>query len=415
VKEQEQNKKPLLVVGGGISGITAAVEIAEVGMEVILIEKDAYLGGNVVKMNNYFPKLCPPACGLEINFRRIRQNQRIDVRVSTEFVDLSGEQGNYKATLKTAPQYIKDTCTACGKCIDVCPEARPDAFNYGFTGTKAVYLPHIMAFPLKYSIDEDYCKKESCNRCVKVCEYDAIDLSAREEVREVEVSLVILSTGWKNYDAGLLDNLHYKEYRNIVTNVEFERLLSPDGPGKGRLLRPSDEKEPATIVFVQCAGSRDENHLPYCSAVCCSASLKHALTIREMYPDSSIRIFYIDLRVSGRNEDFLARVEQDRNIELIKGKVAKIEELSDSGNLIVEAENTVTGQKVRAEADMVVLATGIVPNELSVDLRKNIHGFFSGEQERGLYIAGCGKKPMDVSSSVKDATAAALKAIQLKP
>lgn len=404
--------KPVLIVGGGISGITAAVEIAEVGKEVILIEREAYLGGNVIKMNNYFPKLCPPACGLEINFRRIRQNPRIKVHVLTELIAVNGEKGNFKASLKSSPQYVKDTCTACGKCVDVCPEERPDDFNYGFSSTKAIYLPHDMAFPLKYAIDEQYCKKENCNKCVEVCDYDAINLKAKEEITEIDVSSVIMATGWKNYNAELPDNLHYKEFKNVVSNVEFERLLSPGGPGKGKLFRPSDNKEPKEIVFVQCAGSRDENHLPYCSAVCCSASLKHALTVQETYPDTKIKIFYIDLRVSGRNEDFLNKVEENKNIELVKGKVAKIEEITETGNLIVEAENIFAGKKIRVEADLVILATGIVANEITIDLNKNEHGFLLAEQKNGIYAIACGKKPMDVSTSVKDATSTALKAIQ---
>ena len=412
MKEQEKNNKPILVIGGGISGITAAVEIAEVGQEVILIEKEAYLGGNVMKMNNYFPKLCPPACGLEINFRRIRQNPRIKVQVLTELISVSGEEGNIKATLKTAPQFVKDTCTACGKCVEICPEERPDDFNYGFTNTKAIYLPHDMAFPLKYCIDEQYCKKASCNKCVEICEYDAIDLSAKEEEKVVEVSSVIMATGWKNYDAGLLDKLHYKEFKNVVTNVEFERLLSPGGPGEEKLLRPSDKKEPKNLVFVQCAGSRDENHLSYCSAVCCSASLKHALTVQERYPDSKIRLFYIDLRVTGRNEDFLNKVEENKNIELIKGKVANIEEIPENNNLIVEAEDTISGKKVHVETELVVLATGIAANTPSIAMNRDKFGFLMAEQKNGILATACAKKPMDVSASVKDATSAALKAIQ---
>ncbi len=403
---------PILVVGGGISGITVAVEIAEVGQEVILIEKEAYLGGNVVKMNNYFPKLCPPACGLEINFRRIRQNPRIKVQVLTELMSVSGEEGNFKATLKTAPKFVKDTCTACGKCTEACPEERPDDFNYGFSSTKAIYLSHDMSFPLKYTLNAEYCKKESCNKCVEVCEYDAINLSAKEEEKVVEVSSIIMATGWKNYNAENLDRLHYKEFTNVVTNVEFERLLSPGGPGDGKLLRPSDKKEPKEIVFVQCAGSRDENHLPYCSAVCCSASLKHALTIQERYPESKIKIFYIDIRVAGRNEDFLNRVEENKNIELIKGKVANIEEIPESNNLMVEAENTISGKKMHVETELVVLATGIVANEPSIDMTISKYGFLNAEQKAGIFTVACSKKPMDVSSSVKDATAAALKAIQ---
>ncbi len=407
-----KNQKPVLIIGGGMSGVTTAVEIAEVGKEVILIEKNPYLGGNVVKFNNYFPKLCPPTCGLEINFRRIKQNSRIKYYTSTEVQKISGKKGDFKIKLKSTPQYVKNNCTACGKCLDVCPEERPDEFNYGFTKTKAIYLPHEMAFPYKFSIDDEYCKKESCNKCVEICEYNAIDLSAKEEVFDLEVSSVVIATGWKNYDASKIDNLNYSTSKNIITNVEFERFIASNGPGQNKLLRVSDNSEPAKIAFVQCAGSRDENNLPYCSAVCCSASLKHALSIQELYPNSEIKIFYIDMRVAGRNEDFLVKVQENKNIELIKGKVGKISE-TESNNLILEAEDILSGKKIKYEADMVVLATGIVPSGINLNLNKDQNNFISDLQSEGIFPVACSRKPMDVSSSVKDATAAALKAIQI--
>lgn len=406
-----KTQKPVLVIGGGISGVTTAVEIAEVGKEVILIEKEPYLGGNVVKFNNYFPKLCPPTCGLEINFRRIKQNPRINYFTSTEVLEISGEKGNFKAKLKTAPQYIKNNCTACGKCAKVCPEERPNDFNYGFTKTKAAYLPHEMAFPYKYVIDDEFCKKEACNKCAEVCEYDAIDLSAKEEIKEVEVSSLVVATGWKNYDASKIDNLNYSLSNNIITNVEFERFIASNGVGENKLLRLSDNTEPKKIAFVQCAGSRDENHLPYCSAVCCSASLKHALTIQELYPKSEIKIFYIDLRVSGRNEDFLAKVQTNKNIELVKGKVGKITE-TENNNLILEAEDILSGKKIKYEAELAVLATGIVPSNINIKLNKDSNQFMTDAQTEGIIPVACSRKPMDVSTSLKDATGAALKAIQ---
>jgi len=405
-------QKPILIIGGGISGITAAVELAEAGREVILVEQKPYLGGNVVKMNNYFPKLCPPSCGLEINFRRIRQNPRINIYPSSTVRNINGEKGNFQAEILTAPRNVKDTCTACGDCVDVCPEERPDEFNYSLTNTKAIFLPHEMAFPMKFTIDDQYCKKESCNKCVDVCSYNAIDFSAREEKTVAEVSAVIVASGWQNADAGRLETLNYLSSENIVTNVEFERLLAPNGPGNGKLLRPSDKGEPKEIAFVQCAGSRDENHLPYCSAVCCSASLKHALSIQDKLPDCKVKIFYIDLRVSGRNEDFLQRVEQHDNIALIKGKVGRIEEHSETKKLIVEAEDILHGVKERYEADMVVLATGIVPHPPASHFAADADGFLTGEQKEGIFGIACSTKPMDVSSSVKEATAAALKAMQ---
>ncbi len=404
--------KPILVIGGGMSGITTAVEIAEVGKEVILIEKEAYLGGNVVKFNNYFPKLCPPTCGLEINFRRIKQNPRIKYFTSTEVAEVLGEKGNFKVKLRTSPQYIKNNCTACGKCAEVCSVERSNDFNYGFTKTKAVYLPHEMAFPYKYHIDSNLCKKEACNKCLEVCEYNAIDFSAKEEIKEIEVNSIVTATGWKNYDASKIENLNYSNSKNIITNVEFERFIASNGLNENKLLRLSDNTEPKKIAFVQCAGSRDENHLPYCSAVCCSASLKHALTIQELYPKTEIKIFYIDMRVSGRNEDFLTKVEDTKNIELVKGKVGKITE-TENNNLILEAEDILSGKKIKYVAEMAVLATGIVPCDSNLNLNKDQNHFITDLQKDGIIPVACSRKPMDVSASVKDATAAAVKALQI--
>jgi quinone-modifying oxidoreductase subunit QmoA len=405
---------PILVIGGGISGITAAVEIAEVGRKVILVEKLPYLGGNVIKMNNYFPKLCPPGCGLEINFRRIRQNSNIQVYTSTIVSSIKGTKGNFIVQASCGAEYVNSNCTACGKCSEVCPVERPNEFNYFIDKTKAIYISSEMAYPFRYNIDGVYCTKEKCKKCVAVCKYDAIDLKAREKIIELKVSSVILATGWQPFQASYIKDLHYTDYDNVVTNVELERILAENGPFKGRLLRPSDKKIPGLVAFAQCTGSRDENYLPYCSAVCCSASLKHALTISDKYPDARISIFYIDIRVAGRNEDFLSRVKSYKNIELIKGKVAKIEELPNSKNLVLEAEDIISGIKLKKEFDLVILAGGIRPSETPVKSNmKDDFGFLlPGFLPEGIYAAACSKRPMDVSSSLKDATGVALRAIQ---
>ena len=405
-------KKPILVIGGGISGITTAVELAEAGKEVIMVEKQSYLGGNVVKMNSYFPKLCPPTCGLEINFRRIRQNPRIKYLTNSTVCDISGEKGNFSVKVKTTAQFVNSNCTACGECVAVCPEERPDEFNYNLSKTNAIYLPHEMAFPYKYSIDSDFCKKESCNKCADVCKYDAIDFSVKDEEIMLEVQSVVYATGWQNFNAAKLENLSYSESEKILTNVEFERIMAPNGPTGGKLQKLSDQSVPNEVCFVQCAGSRDDNHLMYCSAVCCSASLKHALNIIEKSPKTKVKIFYIDLRVFGRNEDFLEKVKAEKNIELIKGKVGRINANNESGKLVIEAEDIQHGKKLKHETDLVVLATGIESNPITHQLNKNAVGFLTENQIEGISAVACCKKPMDVSASVKDATAAALKAIQ---
>lgn len=406
-----EHSLPVLVVGGGMSGVTAATEIAETGREVILLEELPYLGGQVIRMNNYFPKLCPPACGMEISFRRIRLNRRITVIPEARLENLSGEKGRFRALILKAPRFVNDRCTACGKCTEVCPIEIPDAYNAGFTSTKAIHLPHAMAFPMKYHIDATACPGESCAKCAEVCTYGAIDLKAKEERTEIDVASVIYATGWHSYDAGKITELKYKESADIVTNTEFERLLAAAGPGKGTLLRPSDGKPVKEVVFVQCAGSRDENHLPYCSAVCCTASMKHALNVVNLDKDSRCTICYIDLRVSGRNEDFLKKVEAHERISLKRGKVAKI--VTGGEKLEAVAEDSLTGKRITYTADLIVLATGLVPNTEQIGLEKNDYGFVIENDGEGIFATGCTRKPLDVSASVKDATAKAMKTIQI--
>jgi len=400
----KNHKSPILVVGGGISGITAAVEAAETGYEVVLVEKLPYLGGRVIKFHEYFPKLCPPYCGLEINFKRIKNNDSISVFVSTSLDSIEGKPGDFRVKLRKQPEYINSNCTSCGKCAVVCPATRPDEYNYGMGETRAAYLPHHLAFPFQYHIDRDFCRGTDCNRCSEVCEYGAIDLGAKEQIIEFTVSSVIMATGWKPYEASKTGNLQFGKHPDIITNVMFERLTAPNGPSGGKLAKPSNGNAPESVVFVQCAGSRDKNHLPYCSAVCCSASLKHALITRKTLPTASIKLFYIDLRVTGRNEDFLKRVKEDNCIELIKGNAGKIEIINN--NLFVIAEDIASGKKIKTRADLVVLATGIVPeNNLPQFIETDNEGFLLSKE--GISVCGCAHKPMDVSASVKDATGAA--------
>ncbi|MEK9149110.1 MAG: CoB--CoM heterodisulfide reductase iron-sulfur subunit A family protein [Candidatus Desantisbacteria bacterium] len=401
--------KDILVIGGGISGITTAVEAAETGYNVILVEQNPYLGGRVVQMNRYFPKLCPPYCGMEINLRRIKTNKRIKHLTLATVEKISGQEGNLEVSLRLNPRFITEKCTACGECAKICPAERLDPFNLNLCKTKAIYLPHQLTFPLRYVIDEKACLK--CGSCVDACKYGAINLEMQVETKTINVGSIVVATGWQPYDAGKIDNLGFGKYKDVITNMMMERLAAPNGPTQGKILRPSDQKEPKRVAFVQCAGSRDENHLAYCSAVCCLASLKQITYLREAIPDSQAFMFYIDLRTPGKYEDFLTRVGSDERVSLIKGKVAAVEEDGKTKELIVEAEDVLAGKKIRVNVDLVVLACGMQPtNSLNVNRDKN--GFIIFEQGNGIYSAGVAKKPQDVSSSVQEATGAALKAIQ---
>lgn len=408
----------ILVVGGGIAGLTAAIEAAETGYNVVLVEKEAYLGGRVAAMNKYFPKLCPPYCGLEINFNRIKSNSRIKIFTLANVEEISGQPGDFDITVRLNPRYVRlEKCTACNECVAVCPVTRPDEFNFGMNQTKAIYLPHIMALPAKYLIDDKVCLGSECAKCVKVCRYDAIDLNMPPETIHLKTGSIVMATGWKPYDATKIDNLGFGKFPNILTNVMMERLAAISGPTRGKITRPTDGKEVSSVAFVQCAGSRDENHLPYCSTVCCLASLKQATYVREQYPESKVYIFYIDIRTDGLYEDFYRRIQSDEHVTLLKGKVAKIEEEPATKDLIVEADDIMAGEKIRLRVDMVVLATGMVPlNRESkiagAGLVYDDYGFAVGNPKTGVYASGVARRPMDVPSSVRGATGAALKAIQ---
>jgi len=408
----------ILVVGGGISGLTTTLEAAEVGYEVFLVEKNPYLGGRVAQLNQYFPKLCPPTCGLEINFRRIKDSLKINVFTLAEVEKVEGTPGNYDVTIKLHPRCVNENCTACNDCVDVCPVERSNEFNFGMDKTKAIFRPFEMSFPMRYAIDTSVCKGSECGKCVEVCKYDAIDLNMEAKTINLKVGAIVWATGWTPYDAGKIDNLGFGQFDNIVTNMMFERLASHNGPTKGKIFRPSDNKEPGSIAFVQCAGSRDENYLPYCSYICCMASLKQTTYVREQYPDAKVYIFYIDVRAPGqRYEKFYMQIKEDENVFLIKGKVAEVNEDPDSKNITVVAENAVTGEKIKQTVEMAVLATGMQPTtanlRLPADLKYTEDGFIINDFEKGgMFAAGCANKPADVVSSNQNATGMALKAIQ---
>ena len=305
----------ILVVGGGISGLTTAIEAAEVGYEVFLVEKNPYLGGRVAQLNQYFPKLCPPTCGLEINFRRIKDNPRIKILTLAEVESVAGGPGNYDVAIKVNPRFVNENCTGCGDCAAACQAEIASEYDFGMQNIKGAYLPFEMAFPARYVIAPEIIGTPDATRAKEACKYDAVDLEMEAKTLNLNVGSIVWSTGWQPYDAAKIDNLGFGQYPNIITNMMMERLASPNGPTRGKILRPSDNKEPQSVAFVQCAGSSDENHLPYCSYICCMASLKQATYVRERYPDAKIYIFYIDLRTPGyRYERFYQTIKEDENI-----------------------------------------------------------------------------------------------------
>lgn len=410
--------KTVLVIGGGFSGLTAAVETAEAGYDVVIVEKNPYLGGRVAQLNKYFWKLCPPVCGLEINFKRIKNNSQIKFYTLAEVQDITGEEGNFDVTVKLNPRYVNDKCVGCDACAQACPSYRSNEFNFGMDKTKAAYLPFNQAFPFQYVIDDKACAKDCMKACFDACKYNAVDLDMKPGTINLKAGSIIMATGWNLYDAERMDNLGFGKVGNVITNMMMERLAAPNGPTNGKIIRPSDGKEVKNIAFVQCAGSRDENHLPYCSYICCLASLKQTMYVREQYPDSKAQIFYIDLRTPGLYEHrFLWKVKDDPNVTLTKGKVAGISEDPQTKDVIVEVEDILGGNKIKATFDMVVLAAGMVPGTKDTKVVKDISytpdGFVDASTaKKGIYAVGTLKTPVDVARSVQDATGVVMKSIQ---
>jgi len=409
--------KPVLVIGGGIAGMTAAVEAAEVGYPVVLIEKEAYLGGRVLRMHRYFPKMCPPSCGFEINVRRLRQNPLITVHTLATVEEITGHAGKFKVKIRTRPRYVTGDIPVDDSLTERLTSERDDDFNYGMSKTKALYLPHDTAYPPVQVLDRETLSDADAGLLDEILPAGAVDLDMSEEEIDLEVGAVIVATGWQPYDAARIDNLGFGRCPNVITNVMMERLAARRGPTGGEIVRPGDGKPAVNVAFVQCAGSRDENHLPYCSAVCCMASLKQARYVREKNEDARVTIFYIDIRTIGYLEKFYFDLLEDENITFVKGKVGEINEDAGSQDLVLDVEDTISGETLHEKFDLVVLATGLVPgtaaSPIPFELVYDEFGFIDGTTNiDGVYAAGCAKRPCDVSRVTKDAAAAALKAVQ---
>jgi quinone-modifying oxidoreductase subunit QmoA len=403
---------PLLVVGAGIAGVTAALEAAEAGREVVLVERDPAIGGRVLKNHQYFPKLCPPSCGMEINARRLAKSPLVRVLTRTQLVGAQRAGAGWRVTLRRAAEHVTSACTACGDCSAACKTTVPDPFNLGMSRAPAIRIPHVEAYPRRFVMDREACP-QGCRACADACKVPgAIDLAAEDRDEVLDVSAVVVATGWTPYPLEKLGDLGGGVFPDVVANVHMERLAAPAGPTGGKIVRPSDGAPPNRVAFVQCAGSRDVNHLPYCSAVCCLASAKQALYVKEQLPDAKVTIYYIDRRTPGRNEAMLARAEA-AGAEFVKGKVGKVTR-GTSGAMVLHVEDVASGRKLEAEADLVVLATGMVPRgngELPLPVLRDGDGFALDDRGAGVFVAGVARRPEDVAASVRDATGAAAKAI----
>lgn len=409
----------IVVVGGGIAGISAALEAAETGFDVVLLERGASLGGRVTALNRYFPKLCHPTCGLEINYQRIRKNPRLKVLTMCEPVAVAGSRGAFTITVKRHPRFVTERCTACGDCAKATTTQIARAYNYGMDKVAAAHLPHEHAFPMRYVIDPAALAAGEGPALKAACKFDAIDLDDKEATFTLAAGAIIWATGWQPYDAHKLDVYSYGRSPDIITNVEMERLAAHDGPTGGMIVRPSNGEPAKRVALIQCAGSRDLNHLPYCSRICCLASLKHAAYVREQYADADVDIYYIDIRAHDKLDAFYEKVRRDPQVNFVKSKPAHIR-LGEDGRPRLTGERTIDRKMYDEAYDLVVLATGMEPTAVtgykpSVGLMADEYGFLVPKDlmaNDGIFACGGAAGPLDVSLSVQSATAAALKAIQ---
>ncbi len=409
-------KAGVVVVGGGIAGITTAVEASEAGLDVVLVEREATLGGRVARLNHYFPKMCPPSCGLEINFRRLRDNEKVEIYTLSEVEKIEGSEGNYTVTIKVNPRYVKPWAGDYTEWAKTCPVEVEDDFNYGLCKRKGLYFPFENAYPSQWIIDASVVNDPKFQEWVKECPDNGIDLTEQSRTVVVECASIAWATGWKPYDASKIDLLNYGKHPDIVTNVQMERLCSHAGPTGGKLVKLSDGGEVKSVAFLQCTGSRDENHLPFCSGVCCTASLKQASYVLDQYPDADVHMFYIDVRTPGRLEDFYQERQAIEKIQLHRGKGIKVDPVD--GGLEVTAENTLTGELKKYTVDLVVLATGMEPatrtEKPPIDAELDELGFMvQNDDASGIYGVGTTVRPLGVAETLQDATGAAIKALHM--
>jgi heterodisulfide reductase subunit A len=418
--------KKVLVIGGGIAGITAALSLAKMGIPVVLIEKSPSIGGKMAMLHETFPTLDCAQCILTPLMAEASRHPLIKIYTLTKLDSIEGHVGRFRVKLRVKPRGVKiGDCRLCGFCERVCPVEVPSEFNRGLSKRKAIYIPFAQAVPSAYVVDFDNCTK--CGRCIRVCPVKAIDLEQREEVVVEEVGAIILATGYELYPAEKIPEYGYGSIGDVVDSLQFERILDVQGPTKGEIKRPSDGRSVRRIVFIQCVGSRDVNHLPYCSKICCMYTAKHALLFLERVPGSEAYVFYIDVRTGGKGfEEFYKRVQEEGAV-YIKGRVSRIYRDSSTGDLVVEGYDLLENRELALRADLVVLAPGMVSlldRKLAELLKIPVDQYMFASEVHpklrpvetptpGVLIAGTVQGPKDIPETIAQAASAAAKAAEL--
>ncbi len=427
-------KKRALVIGGGIAGIQTALDIAEAGFPVDIVEKKPTIGGKMTQIDKTFPTLDCAACILTPKMVDAAQNENIRIFSYSEVQAVKGFVGNFHVTIRKKARYVdEEKCTGCGACTEKCPQKKvPNEFNLGLDNRRAIYIPFAQAVPKIATIDAAYCtmlKSGKCGVCSKVCTAGAIDYKQKDSYVEEDYGAIVVATGFEPIKLDKYDEFAYSQSPDVVTSLEFERLMNAAGPTGGTLLRPSDGKHPHTIVFVQCVGSRcdDSRGKSYCSKICCMYTAKHAMLCREKYPDTEVYVFYIDVRTPGKNfDEFYRRAVEEYGVHYIKGMVGKV--VPQDGKLKVQASDLLGGRQLHIDADMVVLAAAIEPDKSARPLATMLtasmdtNDFFTEAHPKlrpvesptaGIFLSGACQGPKDIPETVAQASAAAAKVIGL--
>ena len=414
-----------LVIGGGIAGIQAALDLADQGFKVYLVEKTPSIGGRMAQLDKTFPTMDCAACIMTPKMVDASRHPNIELLTYSEVKEVSRSGKNFKVKVLRKPRYVNETkCNGCGVCAQLCPVEVPNEFDEGLGVRKVIYVPFPQAVPLIYTIDKEHCIE--CELCLNVCGAQAVNYEQEAEEVELEVGAIVVATGYDLFDARKKEEYGYGVYDNVITGLALERLLSASGPTGGHVVRPSDGKIPKKVAFIQCVGSRDEQvGNPYCSRVCCMYATKEAQLVKEHVPDVDVTIYYMDIRAFGKGfEEFYQRAKKEFNINYVKGRVAEVIEDPVTKDLTILAENVESGELVEDEVDMVVLSVGLVPaatNELEnvLPIPVGSDGFFQTAHPKvdpvttslkGVFTAGVAEGPKDIPDAVTQSSAAAMKA-----
>ncbi len=425
--------KRVLVIGGGVAGIQAALDCADGGLEVVLVEKTASIGGKMAKLDKTFPTVDCSSCILGPQMVDVAQHPNITLYAYSEIEEVNGYVGNFDIKIKKKATYVDwSRCTGCGICMEKCPSRKArDSFNEEIGTTTAINIPFPQAIPKKAKIDPDFCfqiKKGKCGICAKVCPTACIDYGMKDEVVSEKVGAIVTATGFDLFDWSIYGEYGAGRYPDVITSLQYERMLSASGPTGGHIKRPSDGKEPKNVVFIQCVGSRDKSvGRPYCSGFCCMYTAKQAILTKDHLPQSQSYVFYMDIRSVGKlYDEFTRRAMEEYDTKYIRGRVSMI--YPQGERLLVKGADTLMGAQVEVDADLVVLAVGaeaaVGAGELAEKLRISYdsYGFYMEGHPKlkpvetntaGVYLAGACQGPKDIPSSVAQGSAAAAKVLGL--